>query len=104
MEILVSCKTLICKYQSARRYIFDVGASGSPEILVFMYETTQRYILQDSNLLIQGRVGGRRPPLWSSVQSSWLHIQRSGFDSRSYQIFGEVASLERGPLSLVSTL
>jgi hypothetical protein len=28
-----------------------------------------------------------RPPLWSSVQSSWLQIHRSGFDSRRYQIF-----------------
>jgi hypothetical protein len=26
------------------------------------------------------------PPLWSSGQSSWLHIQRSGFDSRRYKI------------------
>jgi hypothetical protein len=29
------------------------------------------------------------PPLWSSGQSSWLQIQRSGFDSRCYQIFSE---------------
>jgi hypothetical protein len=28
-----------------------------------------------------------RPPLWSSGQSSWLHIQRSVFDSRRYQFF-----------------
>jgi hypothetical protein len=27
------------------------------------------------------------PPLWSSGQSSWLQMQRSGFDSRRYQIF-----------------
>jgi hypothetical protein len=26
-----------------------------------------------------------RPPLWSSDQSSWLQIRRSGFDSRHYQ-------------------
>jgi hypothetical protein len=39
--------------------------------------------------------------LWSSSQSSWLQIQRSGFDSWRYQIFLEVG-LERGPLSLVS--
>jgi hypothetical protein len=45
-----------------------------------------------------------RPPLWSSSQSSWLQIQRSGFDSRRYQIFWEVVGLERGPLSLVSTI
>jgi hypothetical protein len=40
-----------------------------------------------------------RPPLWSSGQSSWLQIQRSGFDSRHYKIFLEVVGLERGPLS-----
>jgi hypothetical protein len=43
------------------------------------------------------------PPLWSNDQSSWLHIQRSWFDSRCYQIFKEVVGLERGPLSLLST-
>jgi hypothetical protein len=30
-----------------------------------------------------------KPPLWSSSQSSWLQIQRSGFDSRVYQISSE---------------
>jgi hypothetical protein len=44
-----------------------------------------------------------RPPLWSSGQSSWLQIQRSGFNFRRYQIFWEIVGLERGPLSLVST-
>jgi hypothetical protein len=43
------------------------------------------------------------PPLWSSVQSSWLQIQRSGFDSRLYQIFWEEVDLELGPLKLLST-
>jgi hypothetical protein len=43
------------------------------------------------------------PPLWSSGHSSWLQIQRSGFDSLPYQILREVVGLERGPLSLVST-
>jgi hypothetical protein len=37
------------------------------------------------------------PPLWSSGQ-------RSGFDSRRYQIFWEVVGLERGPLDVVSTV
>jgi hypothetical protein len=41
------------------------------------------------------------PPLWSSGQSSWLQIRRSGFDFRHYQ--KKVVGLERGPLSLVST-
>jgi hypothetical protein len=28
-----------------------------------------------------------RSPLWSSGQSVWLQIKRSGFDSQRYQIF-----------------
>jgi hypothetical protein len=44
------------------------------------------------------------PPLWSSDQGSWLQIQRSGFDSRRYQILWEVVGLEQGPLSLASTI
>jgi hypothetical protein len=44
-----------------------------------------------------------RPPLWSSGQSSWLQIQMFGFDSRRFNIFWEVAGLERGPLGLMST-
>jgi hypothetical protein len=43
------------------------------------------------------------PPLWSGGRNSWIQIQRSGFDSRRYQIFWEVVGVERGPLSLVST-
>jgi hypothetical protein len=43
------------------------------------------------------------PPLWSSGRSSLIQIQRSGFDSRNYQIFWVVVGLEQGPLSLVST-
>jgi hypothetical protein len=51
-----------------------------------------------------GNLGLDRLSLWYSGQSSWLQIQRSGFDFRSYQIFWEVVGLERGPLSLVSTI
>jgi hypothetical protein len=43
------------------------------------------------------------PPLRSRGQSSWLQIERRGFDSLRYQIFWEVVGLERSPLSLVST-
>jgi hypothetical protein len=39
--------------------------------------------------------------LWSSGQSSWLQIQRFGFDSQHYQIFCEVVGLKQGPLSLM---
>jgi hypothetical protein len=38
------------------------------------------------------------------VKRSWLQIERSGFDSRRYQILSEGVSLERGPLNLVSTV
>jgi hypothetical protein len=37
----------------------------------------------------------------SSGHSSWLQIQRPGFDSRHYQ--KKVMGLERGPLILLST-
>jgi hypothetical protein len=58
------------------------------------------------NMLCNFKIGfcSSWPPLWSSGQSSWLQIQRSRFDSRHYQIFWEVVGLERGPLSLVSTI
>jgi hypothetical protein len=46
----------------------------------------------------------QRLPLCSRGQSSWLQIQRSGFDSRRYQIFREVVRLERGPLSTAAEL
>jgi hypothetical protein len=39
----------------------------------------------------------------SSGQSSWLQIERSGFDSLHYQIFWKAVGLERDPFSLVIT-
>jgi hypothetical protein len=44
----------------------------------------------------------KKPPLWSSGQSSWLQIRMPGFDSWHYQK-KKVVGLERSPLSLVST-
>jgi hypothetical protein len=44
------------------------------------------------------------PSLWSSGQSSWLQMQRSGFESRRYHIFWEVVGLKQGLLSLVRTI
>jgi hypothetical protein len=53
-------------------------------------------------LTVSCKVTSTWPSLWSSDQSCWLKIQRSGFDSRRYQILWEVVGLERGPPNLVS--
>jgi hypothetical protein len=63
-------------------------------VLCFLWGTNWIYICY---------VEESRQPLWSSGQSSWLQIQRSGFDSQRHQIFWKVVGLERGPLSLGST-
>jgi hypothetical protein len=63
------------------------------DVLCFLWRTNWIYICY---------IEESKPSLWSSVRV--LQIQRSGFDSRRYQIFWEVVSLERGPLSLVSTI
>jgi hypothetical protein len=42
--------------------------------------------------------------VWSSSHSSWLQIQRSGFDSRCYKISWEVVGLDRGSFSFVSKI
>jgi hypothetical protein len=77
-----------------------------------LWSSEQSYWLQNGDVLcfLRGTNGiyicfveESTPPLWSSGQSSWLQIQRSGFDYRLYQIFW-VVGLERGPLSLVSTI
>jgi hypothetical protein len=81
--------------------ITPLGSSGQSswllngDVLCFLWGTNWMYICS---------VEESRPPLWSSGQSSWLQIPRPGFDSRHYQIFWEVVGLERGPLSLVSTI
>jgi hypothetical protein len=59
--------------------------------------------MQLSGQLLTEYMHHRGPPLCSKGQSVWLQIQRPEFDSRRYQIFCEVAGLERGPLSLMST-
>jgi hypothetical protein len=65
-------------------------------ILYVLFQSRLLYLL--SNMFVIHRL-----PLWSSGQSSSLQVQRSGFDSRRYQIF-LVVDLERGPLSLLSTV
>jgi hypothetical protein len=84
MRIVCVC---VCVYI----YIYISTHTHNPHIgRIYIYEYIYIYIF--------------RPPLWSSNQSSWLQIQRSGLDSRHYQIFRKVVGLERGPLSLLSTI
>jgi hypothetical protein len=82
-------------------YHFGVLTRPSLHSFVSWYSGKGQSVSPLSSLLLC--MGTLEPPLWSSGQSSWLQIQRSGFDSRHYQIFWEVVGLERGPLSLVST-
>jgi hypothetical protein len=100
----------ICYVEENRPPLWSSSQSSwlqSGDVFCFLWGTNLIYIcyVEDSRL-----------PLWSSSQrfwlqiqrssgrSSWLQIQRSVFDFRCYQIFREVVCLERGPLSLVSTI
>jgi hypothetical protein len=104
---LVGCK---------RPLLWSSGQSSwlqNGDVLCFLWGTNWIYIchveesrpcfLWGTNRIYVYYIEESRLPLWSSGQSSWLQIQRSGFDFRRYQIFWEVVGLERGPLSLVST-
>jgi hypothetical protein len=44
------------------------------------------------------------PLLWSSGQSSWIQIQRFRLQFPALSDFLRISGLERGPLSLVSTI
>jgi hypothetical protein len=87
----------ICYVEESRPPLWSSGQSSwlrNRNILCFLWGTNWIYICY---------VEESRPPLWSSGQSSWLQIQRSWFDFWRYHIFWEVAGLECGPLSLVTT-
>jgi hypothetical protein len=87
----------ICYVEESRPPLWSSGRSSwlhNGDVLCFLWGTNLIYICY---------VEESRPPLWSSGQSSCLQIQRSGFDSRHYEIFWKVVGLERGPLSLMST-
>jgi hypothetical protein len=72
--------------------------------LLSITECTMSALMKKAGQFWRSQIILRVESLWSSGQSSWLQIQRSVFDSRRYQIFWEVVGLERGPLSLVSTI
>jgi hypothetical protein len=95
-EVRTEC-IRIC-YVGESRSLWSSGESSwlrNGDVLCFLWGTNWIYICY---------VEESRPPLWPSGQSSWLQIQSSGFDFRRYEIFWELVGLERGPLSLVSTI
>jgi hypothetical protein len=98
----VSCEVsnwiYICYVEESRLPLWSSGQSSwlqDRDVLCFLWGTNWIYVCY---------VEESRLPLWSSGQSSWLRIQRSRHDSWHYQLFWEVVGLERGPLSLVSTI
>jgi hypothetical protein len=72
-------------------------------VAIILAPPSRVHLMQQTNIF-KTATREEWPPLWSSGQSSWVQIQRSGFDYRHYQIFWEVVGLEWGPLSLVSTI
>jgi hypothetical protein len=88
----------ICYVEESRPPLWSSGQSSwllNGDVSCFLWGKNWIYICY---------VVESRPPLWSSGQSSWLQNKRSGCDSRRYHIFWEAVGLERGPLSLVSTI
>jgi hypothetical protein len=92
---LLSINVVSCRwYNSNTRTIYRIWRVWCIAFISSVFlRLTRIFILED----------GRGLPLWSGGQSSWLHNQSPGFDSRRYHIFWEVVGLERGPLSLLST-
>jgi hypothetical protein len=78
----------ICYVEESRPPLCSSGQSSwlpNWGVLCFLWGTNWIYICY---------VEKSRPPLWSSGQSSWLQIQKSGFDSWSYQVFWELVGLK----------
>jgi hypothetical protein len=90
-----------------RRGITDIPIRSEGSVVKSVREQIARCYRQYQMQIFEQRYHGivtAFDRLCGLVVSSWLQIQRSGFDSRRYHIFWEVVGLERGPLSLVSTI
>jgi hypothetical protein len=101
----VHCKKQIFEYEQLHLNVVSISKEYNISYLICAtgpicgIDPARRLVLT-FYLYVLVEVGGS--PLWSSGQSSWLQIQRSGFNSRHYQIFWEVVGLVWGPLSFVS--
>jgi hypothetical protein len=77
----------ICYAEESRPPLWSRGQSSwlhTGDVLCFLWGTNWIYIYYAEEIM---------PPLWSIGQSSWLRIQRTGCDSRHYQIIWEVVGL-----------
>jgi hypothetical protein len=100
LRSIKTCKCEEYKIAFTGNYIAESSLKEQTETSALNFP----YRYSTGSVLMWGHMENSWPLLWSSGQSSWLQIQRSGFDSRHYQIFREVVRLERCPLSLVSTI
>jgi hypothetical protein len=80
---------LICTSTKKKRFITNKSTKKLLQIMQYQNIMTECIIQILILFLIHVRL-----PLWSSGQSSWLQIQRFGFNSWRYQIFWEVVGLE----------
>jgi hypothetical protein len=90
-----------------RSYIMPYGKSWPQSLDICAFEVGHQIYVWNLFVcpqLVKVKASVKSYGLWSIGQSSWLPIQRSGFDSRRYQIFWEAVSLERGSPSLVNTI
>jgi hypothetical protein len=97
-RVVLSSIELVSYVEKSRPSLWSSSQSSclqNGDVLCFLWGTNWIYICN---------VEESRPPLWSTGQCSWLQFLRSRFDSRRYLVFREVEGLERGPLSLVSTI
>jgi hypothetical protein len=88
----LNCTTACLRYLSVTKGIYQL----------VIYSENSKTLRNERNINIVFK--SYWPPLRPNDQSSWLQIQRPGFDSRRYQIFWGVVGLERSPRSLVSTI
>jgi hypothetical protein len=95
----ISCVLVLKKWSSALQILRAITGYRPPDCTL----VSVRAVFVTDFRFLPGPITPCRPPLWPSGQSFRLQIQRSGFDSQRYQIFWEIAGLERGPLGLVST-
>jgi hypothetical protein len=100
LYVLAARTVLLCQLLDLLTYMERTTHASVHVVSWFCYYKIQVLIKSYFVRYVQNK----RPPVWSSGQSSWLQIQRSVFDFLLYLIFWEVVGLERDLLSLLSII